>query len=451
MSNNTETIVAQATAIGRGSVGIIRVSGPNAKEIAKKITRTDLKPRYATYLPFYTDGEQPLDYGLAIFFPNPHSFTGEDVIEFQGHGGPVVQQALQEFIVSTNLARYAQPGEFSQQAFMNGKMDLVQAEAIADLINANSLQAAKGAINSLQGAFSDKVTIIVNELIHLRTYLEAGMDFPDEEIDILADSFVQKKLYSLQNKLLEIKNSAQQGKILRDGINAVIVGQPNAGKSSLLNALSGEQSAIVTEIAGTTRDTLKEFIQIDGLPLHIIDTAGLRETTDKVELIGIERAYQAMEKADVIIIVSENADFTKELALLPESIFEKDISKILITNKIDQRNETPWSNKQGNVYSIGLSAQTQAGLDLLKNALKEIIGYNNSSEGTIIARQRHLQAISQALEYFNNASFYMRQGVSPELIADDLRMAQQKLSEITGRFTADDLLTSIFSTFCIGK
>ncbi|RIY31864.1 tRNA uridine-5-carboxymethylaminomethyl(34) synthesis GTPase MnmE [Psittacicella melopsittaci] len=451
MSNNTDTIVAQATAIGRGSVGIIRVSGPNAKAIATKVTNKELKPRHATYLPFFTGDTTPLDYGLAIFFPNPHSFTGEDVVEFQGHGGPVVQQALQEFIVSTGLARYAQPGEFSHQAFVNGKLDLVQAEAIADLINASSLQAAKGAINSLQGEFSVKVHQIVDKLIRLRTYLEAGMDFPDEEIDILEDSFVQTELYSIQTQLEQIKASAQQGKILRDGISAVIVGQPNAGKSSLLNALSGEQSAIVTEIAGTTRDTLKEFIQIDGLPLHIIDTAGLRETADKVELIGIERAYQAMEKADVIIIVADSKDFTKELSLLPETIFEKDIPKILITNKIDQHQEQPWSNKQGNIYSLGLSAQTQAGLENLKEALKEIIGYNNTSEGTIIARQRHLQAIAQALEYFNNASFYLQQGVLPELIADDLRMAQNKLSEITGRFTADDLLTSIFSTFCIGK
>ncbi|RIY32391.1 tRNA uridine-5-carboxymethylaminomethyl(34) synthesis GTPase MnmE [Psittacicella hinzii] len=451
MTNNRETIVAQATAIGRGSVGIIRVSGPNSKQIAQLITKKDLKPRHATYLPFYTNEDQVLDYGLAIFFPNPHSFTGEDVIEFQGHGGQVVLQALQEYIVSTGLARYAQPGEFSQQAFLNNKLDLVQAEAIADLINATSLQAAKGAINSLQGAFSDKVTSIVNDLIHLRTYLEAGMDFPDEEIDILADSFVQERLYSLQNKLQDIKESAHQGKILRDGISAVIVGKPNAGKSSLLNALSGEESAIVTEIAGTTRDTLKEFIQIDGLPLHIIDTAGLRDTEDKVELIGIERAYKAMEKADVVIVVSESNDFSQEISLLPESIFEKDIPKILITNKIDQQNLSPWFDKNNNIYNIGLSAQTLSGIEYLKSALKEIIGYNNSSEGTIIARQRHIQAISEALEYFNNASFYMRQGVSPELIADDLRMAQQKLSEITGKFTADDLLTKIFSTFCIGK
>lgn len=451
MTYTKETIVAQATAIGRGAIGIIRVSGPKAMQIAKIITKKELKPRYAHYLPFYTDNEQVLDYGLAIYFPNPHSFTGEDVVEFQGHGGQVIIQALVEFIVSTKLARYAQPGEFSQQAFLNGKLDLVQAEAIADLIDATSLQAAKGAVNSLQGVFSERISKIVQDLVHLRTYLEAGMDFPDEEIDILADEFVANKLRSLQDQLTTIKNSAKQGKILRDGLSAVIVGQPNAGKSSLLNALSGEQSAIVTEIAGTTRDTLKEFIQIDGMPLHIIDTAGLRQTEDRVELIGIERAYQVMEKADVIIIMSDNRDFNTELNLLPQSIFEKDIPKILLTNKIDLFQEQPWSERRENVYSIGISAQTGLGLDLLKNALKEIIGYNSSAEGTIIARQRHLQAISEALDYFNNATFYLNQGTLPELIADDLRMAQQKLSEITGRFTADDLLTNIFSTFCIGK
>lgn len=447
-----DTIVAQATAVGRGSVGIIRVSGPNALAIGKLVTQqTTLKPRNAAYLPIYTESGALLDYGIVIYFKGPHSFTGEDVVEFQGHGGPVVQQALQEYIVSTGLARYAQPGEFSQQAFLNDKLDLVQAEAIADLINANSLQAAKGAINSMQGQFSEKVTRIVNELIHLRTYLEAGMDFPDEEIDILADHFVQDKITLLRNQLQEIKDSAQQGKILRDGISAVIVGIPNAGKSSLLNALSGENSAIVTEIAGTTRDTLKEFIQIDGLPLHIIDTAGLRTTTDKVEQIGIERAYQAMEKADVILVVSEGRDFTTELNLLPQSVFERDLPQILITNKIDLHGLEPWSEHQGNIYSIGLSAETQAGIPALKQALKEIIGYQSSNEGVIIARQRHVQAIAQALEYFNSAYNYMEVGTLPELIADDLRMAQQKLSEITGRFTADDLLTSIFSTFCIGK
>lgn len=337
---HTETIIAQATALGRGSVGIIRVSGPNAVKVAELVCRTKLKPRNAHYLPMYVDGEI-LDYGIVIYFPNPHSFTGEDVVEFQGHGGPVLQQALMEFVVKSKLARYARPGEFSEQAFLNGKIDLVQAEAIADLINASSLQAAKGAVNSLQGQFSEQIQAIVDKLIHLRTYLEAGMDFPDEEIDILEDAFVNRTLQEIQSSLIKIKQTAHQGKILRDGIKAVIVGKPNAGKSSLLNALSGEESAIVTEIAGTTRDTLKEFIQIDGLPLHIIDTAGLRQTDDKVEQIGIERAYQAMQTADVLIVMSDKEQFDEELGMLPDAVLENQLPIILITNKIDLQNKQP--------------------------------------------------------------------------------------------------------------
>lgn len=459
-----ETIVAQATAIGRGSVGIVRVSGPNALAIAAKIVKKPLKPRHAYYLPFYLD-EQILDQGIVIYFPNPHSFTGEDVVEFQGHGGQVVLQALQQAIVDTGLARYARPGEFSEQAFLNGKIDLVQAEAIADLINASSLTAAKGAINSLQGRFSKQIQHIVDALIHLRTYLEAGLDFPDEEIDILADSYVQQACTKLKNDLQAIKTSAKQGTILRDGMTCVIVGKPNAGKSSLLNALSGQDTAIVTEIAGTTRDTLKELIEIDGLPLHIIDTAGLRLTQDKVEQIGIERAYQAMAKADVILIMSESGDFSQELELLPDEVLTSPVPKVLIHNKIDLTDKQPWLEQKHQLYHIGLSAQlastlaaqgdaqadTKSGLIHLKNTLKEIIGYQGNTEGTIIARQRHLQAIDQAIECFSLACAKVAEGNMPELVADDLRLAQQHLSEITGRFTADDLLTSIFSSFCIGK
>jgi tRNA modification GTPase len=449
---NIETIAAVATAPGRGGVGIVRVSGDKAGEIAEAILGKLPEPRYAHYGPFYGAEGEVLDRGIALYFPNPNSFTGEDVLELQGHGGPVVLQWLLERVVQLG-ARLAEPGEFSKQAFMNDKLDLAQAEAIADLIEASSAQAAKSALRSLQGDFSREVNTLVEELIQLRLYVEAAIDFPEEEIDFLSDGKVAGQLQHILDRLHQVFASAQQGVLLREGMSVVILGRPNAGKSSLLNALSGKEIAIVTDIAGTTRDIVKEEINIDGMPLHILDTAGVREATDQVEQIGIERAWAAIDNADRVLVMLQAGE-----AIHPEDqvILDKlpdSIPVTLVRNKIDLINHQPMIEvEQATGRSvIWLSAKHKVGLELLREHLKTEMGYAQTEEGVFMARKRHLDALQLALDYTLNGQQQLELFAAGELLAEDLRMAQDALSEITGRFTSDDLLGRIFSSFCIGK
>lgn len=451
--SNQDTIAAIATPPGRGGVGIIRVSGKQVERIARIILGKSLKVREATYLPFCDSNGRILDQGIALLFKGPHSFTGEDVLELQGHGGPVVLDLLLKEVVTAG-ARIAKPGEFSERAFLNDKLDLAQAEAIADLIESTSEQAARSAMRSLQGEFSEKVNQLVESLIYLRIYVEAAIDFPEEEIDFLSDGKVQRDLYTIIEAVNHLKKQAQQGSILREGMTVVIAGKPNAGKSSLLNALAGKESAIVTEIAGTTRDLLREYIHIDGLPIHIIDTAGLRESDDKVEKIGIERAWQEIEKADQIILVAdanETQRFTPHEIDPAFSKFEQFKDKLLIVaNKIDLNNTlTIAETTQYKV--LPLSAKTGLGIENLKKTLKDIVGFKQTAEGSFIARRRHLDAIDRALEFCENGKLQLEVYQAGELLADELRQAQNALSEITGEFSADDLLGKIFSSFCIGK
>ena len=450
--DNIDTIAAIATAPGRGGVGIVRVSGSKALSIAEAMLGKTPKPRYAHYGEFYGAEGEVLDKGIAIYFPNPNSFTGEDVLELQGHGGPVVLQWLLSRVVELG-ARLAEPGEFSKQAFMNDKLDLAQAEAIADLIEASSDQAAKSAMRSLQGDFSREVNILVEELIQLRIFVEAAIDFPEEEIDFLSDGKVAGQLDDILSRLHRVFNSAKQGALLREGMSVVILGRPNAGKSSLLNALSGKESAIVTDIAGTTRDIVKEEINIDGMPLHILDTAGVREATDQVEQIGIERAWQALDSADRVLVMLQAGE-----AIHPEDqiILDKlpqQIPVTLVRNKIDLISHEPMievEQETGRTV-IWLSAKHRQGLELLQNHLKTEMGYKQTEEGVFMARKRHLDALQTALDYVLNGQQQLEEFAAGELLAEDLRMAQEALSEITGRFTSDDLLGHIFTSFCIGK
>ncbi|MBE2896348.1 tRNA uridine-5-carboxymethylaminomethyl(34) synthesis GTPase MnmE [Pasteurellaceae bacterium HPA106] len=450
-----ETIVAQATAPGRGGIGILRISGPKATAVAQAILGKCPKVRLAEYLPFKTLDGQVLDQGIALYFKAPHSFTGEDVLELQGHGGQVVLDMLLEQILKLDDVRLARPGEFSEQAFLNDKLDLAQAEAIADLIDASSVQAARSALNSLQGEFSNKVNTLVDMLIYLRTYVEAAIDFPDEEIDFLADGVVEGKLNEIIAQLAKVRSQAHQGAILREGMKVVIAGRPNAGKSSLLNALAGREAAIVTDIAGTTRDVLREHIHIDGMPLHIIDTAGLREASDEVEKIGITRAWAEIEQADHVLLMIDSAapqaeqlDFASRefLARLPENM-----PLTVIRNKADISGEAEGQRVENGRTEITLSAKTQAGLDLLREHLKKAMGYQASPEGGFLARRRHLDALSHAAECLERGHTQLVEFHAGELLAEELRLAQDALSTITGQFTSDDLLTSIFSSFCIGK
>ena len=455
MFASPETIAAVATAQGRGGVGIVRVSGPLAATIAGTITGRTLRPRYAHYGPFQGDQGAVLDEGLALYFPGPHSFTGEDVLELQGHGGPVVLDLLLRRCVQLG-ARLARPGEFSERAFLNDKLDLAQAEAIADLIEASSEQAARNALRSLQGAFSRRVHELTEQLIGLRIYVEAAIDFPEEEIDFLADGHVLGLLDRVRSDLALVLREAGQGALLRDGMTVVIAGRPNAGKSSLLNALAGREAAIVTDIAGTTRDVLREHILIDGMPLHVVDTAGLRDTDDQVEKIGVARALQAISEADrVLLVVDATAPEAEDpFALWPEFLEQRpDSSKVtLIRNKADlsQENIALEVCSDGHV-TISLSAKSAEGLDLLREHLKACMGYEQTAESSFSARRRHLEALRQASAALEHGRNQLTLAGAGELLAEDLRQAQQVLGEITGAFSSDDLLGRIFSSFCIGK
>ena len=452
---NQETIAAQATALGRSSVGIVRVSGPKAAEIAAVLVKQPLTPRHAHYLPFHDRHGNVIDQGLALFFPGPHSFTGEDVLELQGHGGPVVLDLLLKEITRLG-ARLARPGEFSERAFLNDKIDLAQAEAIADLIDSASEEAARSAMRTLQGAFSERVNRLVEELIKLRVYVEAAIDFPEEEIDFLSDGKVSDDLDRVMTTLATVFREVRQGTIIRDGMTVVIAGRPNAGKSSLLNALSGRDSAIVTNIAGTTRDILREHIHIDGMPLHIIDTAGLRDSSDVVEQIGVQRAFDEIAQADLVLLM---VDSTTTDATDPHLIWPEFVDKLpageritVIRNKCDlSGEESGLSLSDGDWPVLRLCAQSGAGVDNLRQHLKACMGFTGTTEGSFSARRRHIEALEQAQAFLDQGRMQLHGMGAGELLAEDLRQAQQALGEITGEFSSNDLLGRIFSSFCIGK
>jgi tRNA modification GTPase len=445
----TDTIAAVATAPGRGGIGVVRVSGPAAGAIAEAVLGDCPPPRLAVHRTFRDADGQLIDDGLALYFPSPHSFTGEDVLELQGHGGPMVLDLVLARCVALG-ARLARPGEFSERAFLNDKLDLAQAEAIADLIDSASHAAARAAVRSLQGEFSARVHALVNGLIQLRAYVEAAIDFPDEEVDFLSDRALHDRLHQLLADLASLRAAAQQGCLLRDGLTLVIAGRPNAGKSSLLNALAGADRAIVTEVPGTTRDVLREHLQIDGLPIHVIDTAGLRETADPVERIGVERAWAEIDRADqVLLVVDDSADITDEDRTLAERLLQGQ-ELTVARNKIDLTGRTagPVDAKVGT--EIAVSARTGAGLDALRAHLKELAGYREAGAGDFSARRRHLEALERAGRHLDTAAEHARNRAG-ELLAEELRLCQQDLGEITGEFTSDDLLGTIFASFCIGK
>jgi tRNA modification GTPase len=445
-----DTIAAIATAPGRGGVGVIRISGSNLLPFAFALSGKTPQPRYATLADFKAADNSTIDTGLLLFFPNPHSFTGEDVLELQGHGGPVVLQMLLARCLDLG-ARLAEPGEFSRRAFLNGKMDLAQAEAVADLIDASTASAARSAVRSLQGEFSKAIHALTDELINLRMLVEATLDFPEEDIDFLKAADAFGRLQRLQQQLAEVFDRAGQGKLLQSGLHVVLAGQPNVGKSSLLNALAGDDLAIVTPIAGTTRDALRSTIQIEGIPLHIIDTAGLRETEDEVERIGIERSWKEIERADVVLLLVDarqgvTAADQAILGQLPAAL-----QRITLLNKIDLTEEQAQCRQGEEGVTISLSAKAASGIDLLRHELLRIAGWHQT-EDVFIARERHLRALASAQQHIAVARKVV-EGKLPavELFAEELRLAQQFLSEITGEFTADDLLGVIFSRFCIGK
>ncbi len=431
-------------------MGIVRVSGPQVKTIANAVLPTVPQPRYALLTDFLNHDGSVIDNGIALYFSAPHSFTGEDVLELQGHGGPIVIDRLIKRILQLG-ARMAHPGEFSERAFLNDKLDLTQAEAIADLIDAQSEQAARSAVRSLQGAFSTCINVLLNDLIQLRTYVEAAIDFPDEEIDYLADGQVATQLQTLLTDIENVMHSAQQGAILRDGMTVVIAGKPNAGKSSLLNALSGRDSAIVTDIAGTTRDVLREQIHLDGMPLHIIDTAGLRESNDVVEQQGIKRAWHELQQADAVVLMLEHNKTNKNITTDYPELFALQKPIIVVHNKIDITN-TQSSMIHTELYTeLFLSVKTGDGLNNLTTALKKSVGYKTNTETNFTARRRHLQALQRAQQSVIGAQKQLIDYQAGELVAEELHHAQQALGEITGKFTSDDLLGKIFSSFCLGK
>jgi len=429
----------------------VRVSGPQSSEIAQQVLGRDLEPRRAEYLPFKDSDGLIIDQGIALFFPNPNSFTGEDVLELQGHGGPVVMDMLLNRVLQLG-ARLAKPGEFSEQAFLNDKLDLAQAEAIADLIDSASQQAARLAVRSLQGVFSEKVHQVVEACIQLRIYVESAIDFPEEEIDFLSEGNVAAQVLELKQQLQQVIDSAYQGQLLREGMTIVIAGQPNAGKSTLLNSLTGKESAIVTDVAGTTRDVLREQILIDGLPIHVIDTAGLRESTDQVEQIGIQRAWDEIGKADrLLLVVDDAAGITAADQAIIDQLPKPSPAMTVIRNKVDLSTQQPQLDEQGATPTIRLSAKHGEGVDLLREHLKACIGYQNGGEGGFIARRRHLDALNRAMQHICEGEAQLLGAAAGELLAEELRQAQQALNEITGEFSSDDLLGRIFTSFCIGK
>jgi len=460
----SDPIVAIATAPGRGAVGIVRVSGPGLQPLSQALCGRVLKPREATYTPFLDAQAQVLDQGLALYFPAPHSFTGEDVLELQAHGGPVVLQLLLARCLQAAAEpgvdglpllprlRLARPGEFSERAFLNDKIDLAQAEAIADLIDASTEAAARSATRSLAGEFSGAVHQLRDNLIHLRMLIEATLDFPEEEVDVLRQADARGQLQALQHGLAKLRQRTRQGVLLREGIQVVIAGQPNAGKSSLLNALAGAELAIVTAVPGTTRDRIEQTIQIEGVPLHVIDTAGLRDSDDEVERIGIARAWDAIGQADAVLFLHDLTRWDDpqyravdaELAAGVQQKLPSRVALVDVWNKADVISDAPGDG-------LVLSAKTGQGLDALRQRLLEVAGWQPAEQGLFSARARHLQALAEFQMHLEAAQQHLHPTVTLELLAEELRLAHNALGEITGEFTSDDLLGVIFSSFCIGK
>lgn len=449
---NNDIIAAIATPPGRGGIGVVRISGKNLQSIARKIIGRVPAPRYASLSKFLDENGLAVDQGIAIYFPSPHSYTGEDVLELQGHSGPAVTSLLLSCCLSAG-ARLAQPGEFTLRAFLNNKLDLAQAESVADIIDASTGEAARCALRSLQGEFSTAIRTAVQALTDLRMLVEAALDFPEEEIDFSQHGDVCGRLKAVQLQLDHILASARQGSLLREGVHVVLVGQPNVGKSSLMNQLAGEEAAIVTEIPGTTRDAIRQTIEIEGVPLYLVDTAGLRETDDAVEKIGIARTRAVIEKADLaLLLIDDSVGVTPEdrsiLASLPSGL-----PVIRVHNKIDLLNRLPQVKDYKGQPEIHLSARTGAGVALLRRKLLEMAGWQPHviGEGIFMARHRHLRALTEAREYLEDALGLAERRIQLELLAEELRLAQLALSSITGEFSADDLLGEIFSRFCIGK
>lgn len=442
-----ETIAAIATAPGRGGVGVVRISGAGLEPVARALAGRDPLPRQACFSRFRGGDGTLIDEGLLLFFPAPRSFTGEDVIELQGHGGPVVMQMLLARCLELG-ARLAEPGEFTRRAFLNGKLDLAQAEGVADLIEASTAAAARSAVRSLSGAFSTEVAALRDGLIDLRMLVEATLDFPDEEIDFLEAADALGRLRRLRISLAGLLDRGRQGALLRTGLHVVLVGQPNVGKSSLLNQLAGDERAIVTEVAGTTRDALRETIQIEGIPLHIIDTAGLRATADPVEKIGIERTWGEIHKADVLVRLVDGEGGTGAADLEIDRSLPHKVERITVVNKIDLLGDPPGRREDDGQVVIGLSAKFGQGVDLLRQELLRVAGWHAHGEDIFLARERHLDALRFALAHLDEA---VEQSARLDLMAEELRLAQGHMSEITGEFTADDMLGVIFSRFCIGK
>lgn len=444
---STDTIAAVATAPGRGGIGVVRISGHGLEAIAETLLGKNLRPRFASLSNFLDHDGSVIDQGIALFFPAPNSFTGEDVLELQGHGGNAVMQLLLKRCLALG-ARLAEPGEFTKRAFLNDKLDLAQAESVADLIDAASEEAAKSAVRSLQGEFSRAVHTLVDRLIELRMLVEACIDFPEEDIDFLQTADALGKLSSVQTQLQRLLHNAKQGSLLREGVHVVLVGQPNVGKSSLLNQLAGDEIAIVSAIAGTTRDTVREEIEIQGVPFHIIDTAGLRETACEVEQIGIARTWSAVDKASLALLLLDSREGITPpdeaiLARLPPNL-----PVLQIFNKIDLLSREAGVEENNGVTRIFVSARSGAGLDMLRQSLLQIAGWEQTGEGAFMARERHLRALENARSSLENAAENWRQ---LEFFAEELKLAQNALSRITGEFGADDLLGEIFSRFCIGK
>jgi tRNA modification GTPase len=444
-----DTIAAVATPPGIGGIGIVRVSGPAVRALAHALLGQLPPPRYASYATFRGADGEPIDRGLALFFPAPQSFTGEDVLELHGHGGPVVLDMLLKRVLELG-ARIARPGEFTERAFLHGKLDLAQAEAVADLIECSSESAARSALRSLQGQFSQQVRALVEGLVGLRTYVEAAIDFPEEELDFLSDEKLARELAALLTALDELLASARQGCLLHDGMTVVLAGPPNAGKSSLLNALARQDTAIVSAIPGTTRDVVRERIDINGMPVHVLDTAGLRHGGDEIESEGMRRAHAAMERADrILLVVDDSASNDAEVQGLLRQL-PSHSARTLIRNKIDLSQRAASRDEKSPVAEVSLSAKTGAGIELLREHLQACMGFQPAGEGTFMARRRHLRALSLARDHLllGRQRLQVRAG---ELLAEELRLAQHALGEITGEFTNEELLARIFSSFCIGK
>ena len=442
MSDTTDTIAAIATASGKGAIGIVKISGARSLEIASLVTRQLLKPRQARYTPFFDSADVVIDHGIALYFSGPDSYTGEDVLELQSHGNHVLLDQLLKVATDAG-ARIARPGEFTERAFLNDKMDLAQAEAVSDLIQASTQEAASAAVRSLQGEFSAQIAVILEELVNCRVYMESALDFAEEEIDFLKDSELANRFTALNDLVSHLLQRSHEGALLRDGISMVIAGLPNVGKSSLLNRLTGQDTAIVTDIAGTTRDVLKEEINIDGLPIHVIDTAGLRQSDDPIEQEGVRRAHDQLSQADRILFVVE-AGRQPEPSLLNE--LPANIPMSLVFNKSDLHPELI-----GNREGILVSASTGEGFDQLRNHIKQCAGFEKTAEGALMARRRHIDALTRAQSHIKIAHQHLLETAAGELSAEELRLAQEQLNLITGEFTSDDLLGEIFSRFCIGK